>query len=340
MTDKELLVILRNENKKKVQMQKDLVKERVKLTSKEKFDIKEIYYFSQYFGISMQNFLLDVLAIDKQEYKKFVKGHLLQVYSEIYTQMKEDYINRKKKIFQNRINWNKKTYYNKKRLLKSANKLDINVCDFSLKILEKRKECMRRVLKDDKSRRRLGIGQYVNTELPQGYLDANKDKIILLAKGAIKRAVEKLGVSNVKIDYEEELQKCLLYINYNGNSLNRKSIPKINSNKMSKTIEKNFFYKMMYYEINELKNYKPETEYIENLVYKNSSANFYDIEDEKQFLETLSLDNKENKIAESFIAGYSEEEIMAKENIGLDEINRIKDKIKEKYLESRKSNLV
>lgn len=329
MTEKEILVILKTEKERLTKIQKRLVEKRVKETNREKFNAKDIYKYSKYFKIQMNQFLLLILEIDESDYKKFLKGEITNIYSKTYNKLKEEYLNKKQKIFNKRVNWNMRTYFNKKNLETIASELNINTIDFALKILNKSKSSARRVLFANNLKTRLYIGRYVNTKLPKGYLEMHIDKIMIITKIAVKKATRRLRIRLNKTDYEDELQKCLIYINDNGNSLYKNNTPKIRNLKLKEINQKIFYLKMFYYELNELKNIKFDIKYIDNINYKYKKLNDEYSENE---LEELNLNSYEFIIAQDLLQGYTIEEISAKENINLSDCEKIKESIGNKII--------
>lgn len=98
MTNYEVINVLRNDRKRKEQMLKNLVEQRITQTSKEKFSIQEIYYYSMYLNTSMSNLLLNILEVKKEDYMKLAKGHIRQITSEKYNYVKEQCIKKQKTI--------------------------------------------------------------------------------------------------------------------------------------------------------------------------------------------------------------------------------------------------
>ncbi len=273
MKNNEILMILKDENKKRLQMQKELVKERTKNTSEDFFSVNEIFYFSEYFDISMEKFLREILEIDNVKYSKILKGQVTRIYSEAYVKAKNDYLCKKRKIFSKNINLNTKTYFSKKDLLENAEKLDLNVRDFSIKVLEKSSDSFKRVINDENCKRRLYIGSYVTAKLPETFIDNNYSQIEKIAKWAIYSASKRLGgIILLPEDYKDELQKCMIYIYFNGNSLNKNNIPIIKSQRFYKKYIVSFYKKLLSYEMQEIskivKN-KKVLEYNDNIFYRN-----------------------------------------------------------------------
>lgn len=332
MTDKEIMNILRKDKKDKEKMLKKLVEEKVKRDSKEKFSIQDIDYYSKYFNISMNELLLEILEVNRQDYVKFTKGYIKQISSEKFSNSKDKYICKKKNIFKRKINWNMRNYYNRELLLKNAQKLEINILDFATNILGKSKKSVRRVIKDKNARKRLYIGKYVNAELPMNYIENNKEIIMIIIKRAVSRAIIKLGVKFSDIDYEDEIQKALIYINYNGNNLDKYNQPIINTIEYKKQHGKTFSNKVFFYEINEIKIIKMEFQYQDSIKYEQmQNYNGLDeVNSTKEFIEKYGFDGIYARIIKKLSAGYTLEEILEQENIDGQIYKNIMEKMKQK----------
>ncbi len=334
MKNDEIIKILRNDKKRKKQMLKETVEKRIQKTSKEKFDIQEIYFYSQYFNISMSNFLLNILEVKLEDYIKFTKGYIRKINSEKYNKVKNNYIKKQKTRLKYRINWNKKTYYNKENLLEKAKEYQINVKDFSTKILEKSMSCTNRILKDETNKKRLFVGKYVNTALPNGYIETNIKEITNIARIATNKASKKLGMKLPIEEYNEEIQKCTIFISYHGNKLKKNNKPSIISEKYKNYHGKLFYHIGLYYEMGEIKKLKTENSYNDKIQYgKNDESSYNSVFD---LIEQLKLNQIQKRIAQKRYAGYQKGEILEQERISEEEyIKNLKEIKKQIQLSNR-----
>jgi hypothetical protein len=320
MTNQEIMKILRDDEKTQNQMLKEIVEKRVMETSKEKFDMQDVYFYSKYFNVSMSNLLLGVLKVSQDDYKKFVKGYLRQINSEKFNKLKNKYINRQKTKLKYRVNWNKKTYYNRENLIASAIKYGTNTKDFSMQVLGKSVQSTNRVLQDFTNKKRLFIGQYVRTSLPNEYIEANIKIITEISRKAISKVIYKFGIRLSKDDYNEEVQKCVIFINYNGNNLTKNNKPRITSDKYKNWHGKIFYLTALYFEMRELQKIKIENYYNDKIKYSQNEnfekSNIFDL------IQNLELNYLQEKIIKKLYAGYEKEEIMAQEKMSEELYNK------------------
>lgn len=217
----------------------------------------------------MNTFMLEILQIDREEYKKLLKGQLNYINSEKFMKLKNKLLDSKhKKYFSNR-NLNKRNYYNKEKLTKQAKIQNVNIYDFAIKILCKNRESFRKVINDENGRIRLYIGKYVNSKLPTIYIERNIEEIYESAKRIVDRAALIRGIHVSIEDKEDLIQDCVNYIIENGNMLDKRGSPIIISEYATKHNKNKIFLKTYYYAIRNIENYRKNkhSRYIENAKY-------------------------------------------------------------------------
>ena len=306
MKDNDIWEILQKNNKRNKRIIEDLMKRRVKETPKNKFNLQEIYFYSQYYHISMNELLLNVLIVDYNDYIKFIHKKIKYIKSEEYNRKKQKYLHSKIIILKYRINWNKRNYFTKTKLVKVAESYNINTYDFARNILRKSAGSTRRVLNDSEDRKRLFIGKYINAELPKRYFEVNIHEIIRIVKVALKVAFHRRNIKLSSEEFKEEEQKCLLYMRLHGNSLKKDNTPMIVSDKFKKKQGKILYTKAFYYVLNEITKIKFETEYNDAIRYNSQVDNH----DEFELLESLQLNKDEKIVAKLLIEGYKSEDII------------------------------
>ena len=336
MTDKEIVAELRKEKKDNERILKELVEKRVKNTSKEKFSLQEIYDYSNYFGIPMSTLLLQILSVEEKEYKKLSKGYKKHIHSEKFCNKKQKLIKKVKNIYKYRVNWNIKNYFNKQRIEGTANTFNINALDFAKGVLQKSYLCIQRVLKDDTNMKRFYIGQYVNTSLPMEYVDKNYKLLEKIAKIAVRKAINTKGIKYTRDEYNEEVQKCLVYAVDKGNSLNKLNKPVIHSEKYRKSQGSIIYCKVFYYELSEIYKMRFVSGYNEKIGYMNKRSSYIDEEHEvKNFIENFALNDLQAQIIRLINDGYTKDEIIAQKGISLNIYDEIIEGIKAKILEQK-----
>ena len=134
-----------------------------------------------------------------------------------------------------------------------ATKFSVNVYDFSVQILGKTITCVRRVVNCDDNTKRFYIGKYVNCRLPDGYYEKNLNEINRIVKCAVRKAGYKFGVRFDKDSFNEEIQKNIVYIWYNGNYLNKQGKSVIKDVDIKPRHRKLMYAKIFYNEIREIK---------------------------------------------------------------------------------------
>lgn len=222
---KEILNELRNDEKAHKEILKQLVIERIKETLNNKFKLEEIKYWSEYFNISMNTLIFQILQINREIYKKLLKGKILGVESKAYIEIKDKIIKNKKKKYLRNRNLNKRNYYNKEKLINQSEIQNINIVDFAIDILGKSRASFRNVLKDKKGKKRLYIGRYINAKLPISYIEKNSEEIYIMSKRNINKVALIKGISIIKEDKEDLIQDCMSYVMENGNMLDKKGDP-------------------------------------------------------------------------------------------------------------------
>ena len=333
MTDKEIMVLLRRENKENERILKELIERRIKDTSREKFSMQEIYYFSNYFKMPMSKLLLQILDVNTNDYKKFLKGHIKLISSEKYRMQKEKMLRKARNIYKHRINWNIKNYYNKEKLLKRAKKFNINAFDFGAGVLQKSGFCIKRVLNDKSNLKRFYIGKYVNTSLPMEFVDNNFKELEKITKWAVRKAANTIGMRISKDEFNEEVQKCLVYALDNGNSLNKFSQPVIQSIKYKKRQGKRIYYKIYYYEMSEIHKLRYNSYYDDKIGYAGCEYNSSEAEqDIDYFIESLRLDDVQTEIVQLINKGYNKNEIIIQKQITLNQYDQIINDVKQRIL--------
>lgn len=335
ITDYEIRNILRNEEKLNQKILNQVVERKIVETAKERFTIQELYAYSIDFKISMTQLMLNVLRVEIEDYFKFLRGEIKQVSSKQFHTEKEKRINQKRTMLKKELNQNRKIYFNNERIQKEAKKCKINELDFTLKVLGKSKACAYRVLKDKKGKKRLSVGKYINTALPEKYLKQNIEIIRPILGKAIRKASYKIGRKLSKEDYEEEVQKALIYIHYQGNHLDKYNKLVIKSEQYQEKHAGIFYQKAFFYVLSELsKKQKEELEYNDNRKYANKP-----IEEQKQtisrIIEDLSLNDFQKRIIIKKLEGFQDAEIVSQEKINQEEyqkeIKQIQEIIKKYY---------
>ena len=124
---------------------KELVIKRLEYQCKNYFYIEEVKEWSQYFQIKMSDMLLFILGIEQEEFIKSIR----------YCEIKDKFLQKKRNEYMKKINLNRRTYFNKEKILREAELLKINENDFVLYILGKKRQSMQRVMKDVQGKKRL-----------------------------------------------------------------------------------------------------------------------------------------------------------------------------------------
>lgn len=157
----------------------------------------------------------------------------------------------------------------------------------------------------------------------------NIKTITQIAKVATCKASYRLGIKLQTEDYKEEVQKCIIFIMYNGNKLKKNNEPSITSEKYKECHGKLLYIKALYYEMSEIKKLKIENSYNDKFRYKENKT----YEDDYVFnlIEGLNLNKIQKKIVQKLNEGYQEEEIIEKEGIKKEDyiknITEIREKI-------------
>lgn len=86
-----ILMELKNYEEQCNKILRQLVIERIKNTSSNKFKMEEIEYWSQYFEILILIFMFQVLQIKREDYIKLLKKQKRQLESEVYIIEKTKY---------------------------------------------------------------------------------------------------------------------------------------------------------------------------------------------------------------------------------------------------------
>lgn len=317
---------------------KKLFEKRIQKTPRNKFDLQEIYYYSNYFNVTMNELLLEILVVDPLDYQKFIHEKIKYIQSKKYQDMKNKYLKNRRTILKYRINWNKRIYYTKSKLLKYSELYKVNVYDFSINVLEKSKRSTYRVLNDKDNRKRLYIGQNIDTKLPKQYFEENINEIQRIIKIALKKAFYRRNLRLTLEDYKDQEQKCLIYIMLHGNCLKKDNTPVIVSSKYKKRHGKIIYCKVFYYILNEITKIKKEVEYNDKIAYNLPAKN----DDEFELLESVNFSEVEKRITKLLIEGYKMHEILKIEEINEEKYNNIFERIRYKLiqykLESRKTN--
>lgn len=90
-----ILMELKNYEEQCNKILRQLVIERIKNTSSNKFKMEEIEYWSQYFEILILIFMFQVLQIKREDYIKLLKKQKRQLESEVYIIEKTKYQRKK-----------------------------------------------------------------------------------------------------------------------------------------------------------------------------------------------------------------------------------------------------
>ena len=279
---------------------KELVIKRLEYQCKNYFYIEEVKEWSQYFQIKMSDMLLFILGIEQEEFIKILNKKVTRIKSIRYCEIKDKFLQKKRNEYMKKINLNRRTYFNKEKILREAELLKINENDFVLYILGKKRQSMQRVMKDVQGKKRLYIGRYVNYSLPMSYYKNNLDKINAIIKKATIRACFKLCVKYNKYNWEDMIQDVSLYLMENGNELNKYNKPVIKQEeiKFKKKHEILFYTKSFYYQMNNLKSYSiKQVEYNDKVGTRNQLSQQIDIyEDQESILEQWFSNKKEKQI--------------------------------------------
>ena len=292
---KELVKELKEIQKKNRELLRELVIERTKYTSDNKFKIEEIGIWSQYFNVSVNYFLKEILKISEDEYMKILKCQIIRIRSKEFDYLKEKIMLQKHRRYYSNRNLNKRNYFDRNKISKESQRLQINTTDYVLKILNKNRASFLRVMKDTESKTRLFIGKYVNDKLPECYVKNNYNDMLKIFSIALKKISIKLG-KNIKIqDKEDFIQDCMCYIIANGNIVDRYNRPIIKDSIALEKYKKIIYLKAYFYFLNKLKDYQILTyEYEDKRKYQVNETN--DFEDVEEYIENVFKDELTKQI--------------------------------------------
>ncbi len=285
----EIVKELKETQKKNKEMLKELVIERTKYTPDNKFKIEELRIWSQHFNISVNYFLKEILKISDDEYMKLLRGEKTRICSKEFDFLKGKIINQKHKKYYFNRNLNRRNYFDRNKICKESQRLQINTSDYVLKILNKNRASFFRVMKDKESKKRLFIGKYVNDKLPECYVKNNYDDMLKIFSIALKKISLKLG-KNIKIqDKEDFIQDCMCYIIANGNIVDKYNRPVIKDSIALSKYKKIIYLKAYFYFLNKLKNYQiSECEFDDKLKYQVEVTD--DFNDVEEYIENVFKD--------------------------------------------------
>lgn len=329
MDNHDVLLELKRNAKDNKKLLNQLVIDRVSKTDKMTFSLKEIKEYSQFLNISMNQLLHEVLSIKPEDYQKVVEGKLKIISSDKFEQAKFRLLKKKKNIYKYRINWNKRTYFNKEKVELKAKKFSVNTLDFSIYILGKSRPCAIRVLKSLDNKKRFYIGKYVSCKLPNDYFENNVKEISRIAKCAVRNAIFKFRIKLNQDEFNDEVQNNLSYIWREGNWLDKFGNPMIKDCKIKPKHIKKFYYKAFYNELMELKKREWHAEYNEKLKYGDNQEQTIPIE-EYHFMK--EFDDMQRKISQLIMDGFGQEEILSKLEISKEFYDEQIELIKEKYV--------
>lgn len=331
--ENEIVKELKEIQMKNKELLKELVIERTKYTSDNRFKIEELRIWSQYFNISILYFLKEILKISNEEYSKLLKGQITRIKSNEFNALKEKIILQKHKIYYLNRNLNRRNYFDRNKICKESQRLQINSRDYVLKILKKNRASFTRVMKDTESKARLFIGEYVNDKLPECYIENNYNDMIKVFAIALNKICIKLGKTIKMQDKEDFIQDCMCYIIANGNIVDKYKNPIIKDSIALTKYKKIIYIKSYFYFLNKLKKYEVETcNYDDKIKYQAiEDTEYNDVEEyiDKIFKDELTKNifkmiYKEGNIDET------KEKISKMYKISIEEI----DQIIRKYTES------
>ncbi len=240
-----VLMKLKNYEKQWKRILEQLVIERVKDNPSDKLVLEEINYWSGFFEISTTDLIFQVLQVKRENYNKVLRRQNKKLESEKYTEAKNKLLKKKKREYLRTKNLNQKIYYNKNQLVLESKKQNINVEDFTIRILGKNKMSYQRVIKDKTGKNRLSIGQYVNARLSNSYVEENYKELYQMISINISKVAK---IRNIRLNSEDKndlMQDGILYLLENGNMLNKQGNPVI-KNKYTKYHNKIIMSKKVY----------------------------------------------------------------------------------------------
>lgn len=340
--NKTILYELKTNERAYKKILKQLVKDRIRKTENNKFELKEIKYWSEYFNISINDFIFQVLKISVENYKKVLKGNVKYFESIEYKKQKDKMLTTKRNIYYRNRNLNTRIYYDKDKLVKQADKQNINIVDFTISVLGKSRESLRKVLKDEKGRRRLFIGKYVNAQLPWDYIEKNSKEIYKISRININRVSAKKQMTIRKEDKEDLVQDCINYIIENGNMLDKHGNPIIVNEFASKRNKRKIASKIYYYAMKSIDNYRNKNStFLENIRYESYIEDAYKETEEK--VERCIYENISNKFEQEILLYLYKnsdnglesniQKISNKYNLEKEQINEILDRNKKIFLD-------
>lgn len=339
----EIITELKKEKNLNNERLKTLVLKRIQETEENKFNLCEIEKWSKYFNIQYTEFLINVLDISKEQYNKLIARKIRRVSSERYNKMKEKVMRQKAKKYLNTKNLNKRNYYNLERLIIDSSKLNINIIDFTCKILGKDRKSLNRVKKDNKNRNRLYIGRYVNTALPMKYIEKNQAYIYKIINIEINRFKRKFYLTERTIDRDELVQSSMIYLIDRGNDLDRRGNPVIKDSTIIKSHTLRMYKKIYFYIINNYK--KQRNTYVLN-ENKELESNLIDqsyySEIEELIKKCFTKESDIKILIDIFRKGYSSENIekvAIQNNMSIESINNILGKCKNILLTNCERNI-
>lgn len=331
MEKHELSTKLRKNRMENKRMLKIVVMEKTSQTYKNKFNLEEIIYFCNLLNISIDRLIYGVLQVNFNDYESFILGFKKYLYSEKFIEVKKKYLKSVQKQFNRGINWNIRNYYNRDKIFITSLKWNINPKDFSTRILNKSKPCVRRVLNDKIGQKRFFIGKYIGTKLPEDYVNKNISKLNSIIRCVIYKITSRFGIKLSKDDLEDEYQNSLIFMNFNCNALNRKNKEIISSAEYKEKHGKILYNKLYYYELNRILTRKDNEfcEYNDKLRY-----DFNNEKSEENLLNTIysmSADKREIKILKQLADGFTKEDIILKNKISSNEFDEIIKKTRKNY---------
>lgn len=341
---KQILNELRNDEKSHKKILKQLVIERIKETSENKFKLNEIKYWSEYFNVSMTTLIFEILQINRESYKKLLRGQIIRIESNVYIKVKNKVIENKKKKYLKNRNLNRRNYYNKEKLINQAEIQNINIIDFTIDILGKSRASFRKVLKDEDGKKKLYIGRYINAKLPRNYIEKNSEELYAMSKINIDKVALVRGISIDKEDKEDLIQDCISYIIENGNMLDKKGNPIIVNEYASRHNKNKISKKVYYYVMHIIENYMrndTNSEYMDNIGYRNSYKENLDDE----ILERCIYENISDKMEQKIFLimyrignnEYTKQYIANKYKLKIDQIDEILDRNR-KIIRNKENN--